>query len=116
MCYTRLVQKIFYNYKNKIDLLDHFEPRIDYDAKHLPKRVWISSHKQWGMDLLRQAITELLTQRMVRCRVSLNPDQGKLRAKLYALGVVKAENTDADLRTVLDLEIQQLDFERLFRQ
>ena len=63
----------------------------------------------------RQAITELLTKRIVRCRVSLQPHQGKLRAKLYALGVVVAETTDEEARWLLDLEIQQLDFERLFK-
>jgi GTP-binding protein HflX len=99
---------------NKIDLLKQFHPRIDYDEKNNPKRVWISSEKNLGLDLLKQAITELLTKRVVHCRVSLQPDQGKLRAKLYALGVVKAEITDADGKYVLDLEIQQLDFERLF--
>ena len=100
---------------NKIDLLDRFLPRIDYDAKNKPKRVWISSANNVGMDLLKQAIVELLTKRMVRCRVSLQPDQGKLRAKLYTLGVVKSEANDDEGRWLLDLEIQQLDFERLFR-
>jgi GTP-binding protein HflX len=100
---------------NKIDLSPNFHPHIDYDVKNMPKRVWISSEKNIGIDLLKQAITELLTKRMVRCRVSLQPDQGKLRAKLYALGVVKAETTDVDARWLLDLEIQQLDFERLFK-
>lgn len=100
---------------NKIDLLQEFAPRIDYDAKGRPKRVWVSSYNKLGLDLLRQAIVELLTKRMVRCRVSLLPDQGKLRSKLYALGVVKAETTDDEARWLLDLEMQQLDFERLFR-
>ncbi len=99
---------------NKIDLLQQFSPRIDYDAKNLPKRVWISSEKNIGLDLLKKAITELLIKRMVHCRVSLQPHQGKLRAKLYALGVVKAETIDDDARWLLDLEIQQMDFERLF--
>ncbi|OGT41567.1 MAG: GTPase HflX [Gammaproteobacteria bacterium RIFCSPHIGHO2_12_FULL_40_19] len=100
---------------NKIDLSQNFHPRIDYDAKNNPKRVWISSEKNIGIDLLKQAITELLTKRIVRCRVSLQPHQGKLRAKLYALGVVVAETSDDEARWLLDLEIQQLDFERLFK-
>ncbi len=98
---------------NKIDLASHFQPRIDYDEKNNPKRVWISAEKNLGLDLLQQAITELLTKRMVHCRASLQPEQGKLRAKLYALGVVKAEAIDDEGRWLLDLEIQQLDFERL---
>lgn len=100
---------------NKIDLLEHFEPRIDYDAKHNPKRVWMSSEKNLGIDLLQQAMIDLLTKRMVSCRVQLQPHQGKLRAKLYTLGVVKTEAMNDDGNWLLDLEIQQLDFERLFK-
>lgn len=100
---------------NKIDLLPNISSRIDYDAKGHPRRVWISSEKNIGMDLLKQAIVELLTKRVVRCRVVLQPDQGRLRAKLYTLDVVKSETADDEGRWILDLEIQQLDFERLFR-
>lgn len=99
---------------NKIDLLDDFSPRIDYDAQGNPRRVWISSGKNLGMDLLKQAIAELLTKRVVHTRVTLQPSQGRLRAKLYALGVIQAESVDDEGNWVLDLEIQQLDFERLF--
>jgi len=38
-----------------------------------------------------------------------------LRAKLYALGVVRSEQTGENGENMLDLAIQQLDFERLFR-
>lgn len=98
---------------NKIDLLSQSEPRIDYDAKGLPKRVWISTIKNQGLDLLQQAIVELLSKQMVRCQVTLLSHQGRLRAKLYALGVVQSEQVN-DEGWVLDLEIQQMDFERLF--
>ncbi|MDP1574572.1 MAG: ribosome rescue GTPase HflX [Coxiellaceae bacterium] len=99
---------------NKIDLLHDFSPRIDYDAKGNPERVWISSAKNLGMDMLQQAICELITKRMVRVRVVLQSHQGRLRAKLYALAVVQAEAIDEEGNWLLDLEIQQLDFERLF--
>ena len=101
---------------NKIDLLQDFSPRIDYDSKGFPKRVWISSAKNLGMDVLQQAICELITKRMVRVRVVLQPHQGRLRAKLYALAVVQAEGIDEEGNWLLDLEIQQLDFERWFRE
>ena len=58
---------------------------------------------------------ELLTKRVVRCQVLLQSDQGKLRAKLYELDVVKSERIDEEGRWILDLTIQQRDFERLFR-
>lgn len=100
---------------NKIDLMPSLKPRIDYDEKRHPRRVWISAEKNSGIDLLKQAIVELLTKRVVRCRVSLQPDQGRLRAKLYSLDVVKSEAIDDEGRWLLDIEMQQMDFERLFR-
>lgn len=99
---------------NKIDLSPHFEPRIDYDEKKLPKRVWVSAEKNLGLDLLRQAIVELLIKQVVHCQVTLQPHQGKLCAKLYELGVVKSEKTNDDGSRLIELEIQQRDFERLF--
>lgn len=100
---------------NKIDLQEKREPRIDYDEKGVPKRVWLSAATGLGLDLLVQAIVELLTKRVVYCHVALQPEQGRLRAKLYALGVVRSEETDEQGRFLLDLAIQQMDFERLFR-
>lgn len=99
---------------NKVDLLDQVTPHIDYDQQGIPKRVWLSASKDEGLDLLGQAIVELLTKRLVYCTVSLRPDQGRLRAKLYELGVVKSEQIDDAGRCQLDLAIQQMDFERLF--
>lgn len=101
---------------NKIDGCSQFQPRIDYDEKKHPRRVWVSAEKKLGLDLLQQAIVELLIKRMVFCRVALEPHQGKLHAKLHELGVIKSEMNDDEGRWIVDLEIQQLDFERLFRR
>jgi len=101
---------------NKIDLLPNIQPHIDYDQAGLPKRVWLSAIKNQGLELLREAIITLLTKRMVYCQVRLQPDQGRLRAKLYALGVVQQEQIDDQGQCLLDLAIQQMDFERLFRE
>lgn len=100
---------------NKIDLLDGREPRIDYDDQGVPKRVWVSATKGVGLDLLAKAVVELLAKRIVYCTVTLQPAQGRLRAKLYELGVVRSEQADEQGRCLLDLAIAQMDFERLFR-
>ena len=100
---------------NKIDLSSNLESRIDYDEKKLPKRVWVSAEKNLGLDLLRQAIVELLTKQVVHCQVILQSHQGRLCAKLYELGVVKSEKTNDDGSRLLELDIQQSDFQRLFR-
>jgi len=100
---------------NKIDLSPQLQPRIDYSEKKLPKRVWVSSQENTGLDLLRDAIVSLLSQRMVSCLLTLQPTQGRLRAKLYELGVVKNETIKDDC-WVMKLEIQQADFERLCQE
>lgn len=45
---------------NKLDLLPDRKPRIDRDANNKPIRVWLSAQTGEGIDLLRQALTELL--------------------------------------------------------
>ncbi|HBN13944.1 MAG TPA: GTPase HflX, partial [Pseudohongiella sp.] len=69
---------------NKIDLLDGFVPRIDRDDQGQPRRVWMSARTGEGADLLLQAISEMLGHDIVNQRLTLAPDQGRLRARLYA--------------------------------
>ncbi len=45
---------------NKVDLLEGIEPQIQRDADGRPQRVWVSAREGLGLDLLRQAIAELL--------------------------------------------------------
>lgn len=45
---------------NKIDLMDNFEPRIDYDNSGLPQRVWVSATNRLGMSMLLEAIRKIL--------------------------------------------------------
>lgn len=45
---------------NKVDLLPSVEPHIQRDDSGKPVRVWLSAQTGEGLDLLRQAIAELL--------------------------------------------------------
>lgn len=45
---------------NKLDLLPDRQPRIDRDAHGTPIRVWLSAETGKGIDLLREALMELL--------------------------------------------------------
>lgn len=99
---------------NKIDITDHYKPRVDRHEDGRPRRVWISAKTGAGIDLLFDAITELLIKSMMRCEVVLEPSEAKLRAKLYELGVVRNESLDEEGRQSLDIEIQRSDYEKLF--
>ena len=67
---------------DKIDLIDA-EPRIDYDEAGLPWRVWISSQKREGLDLVEKAIKEYLLQSSKEMTISLTPTQGAIRHWIY---------------------------------
>ena len=78
---------------NKIDLLEA-APRIDRDEDGKPARVWVSAQSGAGLDLLREAIAELLEQDLVQECLPITPAQGRLRARLYEKGAVLAEHVD----------------------
>jgi len=97
---------------NKIDLMDE-APRVDRDAGGLPVRVWVSSLSGAGIDLLIEAISELLGQQVIEISVQLEPHEGQLRAELFALGAVLGEETEADGTMNLRLRIERQRLQRL---
>ncbi len=89
---------------NKIDMLERAEARIDRNDEGKPVRVWVSAVSGAGVDLLFQAITELLVDDIFHEQLSLRPDEGGLRAQLYAQGAVLNEAVDE--QGVIDLEVR----------
>ncbi|MDE2249427.1 MAG: GTPase HflX, partial [Xanthomonadaceae bacterium] len=78
---------------NKIDLAGA-EPHIDRDAEGRPVRVWLSAATGAGLDLLRQALGELLGGERVRSSLCLPLSAGRLHARLRAAGAISAETVD----------------------
>jgi GTP-binding protein HflX len=80
---------------NKIDRIEGATARIDQrgEAGHA---VWLSARDGLGIDLLRQALGERLDLRRVVGEVFLPTDAGRLRARLHALGAIRAAAHDAD--------------------
>ncbi|PLW81820.1 GTPase HflX [Kineobactrum sediminis] len=99
---------------NKLDLLEQ-SPRIDYDENGKPARVWLSAASGEGCDLLFKAIVELVGQDMVEHEVYLEPEQGRLRASLYRLGAVAAEQYDDDGVAQLSVRLPRADWNRLMK-
>ncbi len=97
---------------NKIDLLEK-EPRLDRNADGMPERVWVSAATGAGVDLLQQAITELLAHDMVEQQLDLSPSQGRLRAALYKLGAVSSEEHGEDGVAHLNVRLARADWNRL---
>jgi GTP-binding protein HflX len=79
---------------NKIDLLEDIEPRIDRDDSGNPIRVWLSAETGNGVDLLYQSLAEIFSNTKVKRTCYLQPDQGDIRAKLFACAQIISEKID----------------------
>ncbi|HZW52022.1 MAG TPA: ribosome rescue GTPase HflX, partial [Rudaea sp.] len=64
------------------------EPRVDYLDGGKTPRVWVSATHAIGLDLLRDTIARSLQGERVRHWLHLPVDAGRLRARLFAQGLV----------------------------
>jgi GTP-binding protein HflX len=97
---------------NKIDL-PQIAPRIDRDENGLPSRVWVSAQQRLGLELIPQAIAELLGRDIIAGDVVIDAQMGRLRARLYAAGAVQREAPCDDGSMRLTIKMPALDFQRL---
>lgn len=97
---------------NKIDILDS-APRLERDGHGRPQIVWLSARDARGFELLHQALGELLAEELLETSLTLEPDQGRLRASLYALNAVQQEQFDEQGRILLDIRLPRRDFFQL---
>lgn len=100
---------------NKLDLLEQ-SPRIDRNADGLPERVWVSAVTGAGIDLLLQAISELVGRDMVSETLDISPTDGGLRAALYRLGAVESEDFGEDGVAHLSVRLPRADWDRLMKK
>lgn len=75
---------------NKIDLLGRPPER---QQRTDGERVWLSANTGAGLDLLLVAIREQLAGRLVERELTLEPSEGKLRARLFSMGCVTQEQS-----------------------
>ncbi len=98
---------------NKIDRLkepqeqgEDREPQVRGDRSRASKRrVRISARTGAGLDQLRSLLQDTFADERLSGRLSLPPSQGWLRARLYGLKAVRAEEVRDDGGSVLTLDI-----------
>lgn len=95
---------------NKLDALPVGEPRIDRDAEGLPVRVWLSARDGRGVELLEQAIAELLAEDVIDQTVVLPTQYGRFRAMLFEQGAVRSEQYDNLGRSILEVKLPRRDY------
>jgi GTP-binding protein HflX len=100
---------------NKLDLLEQ-PARIDRNADGVPQRVWLSAATGEGVELLLQAVAELVGQDMVSESLDIGPGEGGLRAALYRLGAVDSEDYGADGVAHLQVRLPRADWNRLMKK
>ena len=98
---------------NKTDLMPDAPVGIERDDQGKPVRAWVSAHTGAGIPELLQAIAELLGENFVSLALTLQPDQGKLRARFFAAGAVLAETMDEQGNACLQLQMPRADFVRV---
>lgn len=99
---------------NKIDQRD-LTARIERDDAGVITMVWLSAATGDGIELLRQAIAELVSDDQARGVIELPPSQGRLRARFYALGDVLEEEITDDGSIRLAVELPQRELDRLYQ-
>ena len=100
---------------NKIDLCEQLEPRVEFNASGEPVRAYVSAAKGLGMEALRAAIQARLFPELVEQELVIPAHAARFRARLFAEGAVKDEQSDDDGATVLRLLISPQRLERLAR-
>jgi GTP-binding protein HflX len=95
---------------NKIDRLGR-APELMRDAAGQPSAVWLSAATGAGIGLLQGALQEIFGQAAMRLAVVLPPSQGRLRARLYELRLVRAEEAmeDGNARLIVESSPQELE-------
>lgn len=92
---------------NKIDLIPGQVPRIDRDEDGTIQRVWLSAATGEGLELIEQALQERFHREQVREWIRVPADNGRLRARLYALGKVHRECIEDGGDILLDVSLPQ---------
>jgi len=100
---------------NKIDLCPVLNPKLDRDDENTITRVYISAQNGAGIELLIQAIAEMLKKDVIEYEIELKPDQAKLRADLYAQQSVLTEKIDEKGHFHLLVRLSRVELEKLFR-
>ncbi len=98
---------------NKLDLLEGIEPQIQRDADGKPQRVWVSARDGLGLDLLRQAVAELLGDDLFAGTLRLPQRLGRLRAQFFELGAVQRETHDEEGGSLLEVRLPRVELNRV---
>ena len=101
---------------NKIDLISGTEPHIQRDQDGKPTRVWVSAKTGAGLELLRDAISELLAGAFLVETLIIKPEQARLRSQLYERGFIESEEIEESGVWKLRVRLPKDDLDRILQR
>jgi GTP-binding protein HflX len=100
---------------NKIDRSGD-APRLERDAEGQVQAVWLSAASGAGLDLLQLALRERLRGASVHGWLCLPPAASRLRARLFNLGAVVAEETGPAGEWLIEVRTSRDNVDLLYRR
>jgi GTP-binding protein HflX len=90
---------------NKIDLIEDLKPHIDRDHDGEITKVWLSSEKNLGMNLLYQALSECLSGMMTQAKIQLDVASAYVRSEIHNIGYIHSEKMDEFGQWILEINV-----------
>jgi GTP-binding protein HflX len=90
---------------NKIDLIEGLKPHIDRDHDGEITKVWLSSEKNLGMNLLYQALSECLSGMMTQAKIQLDVASAYVRSEIHNIGYIHSEKMDEFGQWILEINV-----------
>jgi GTP-binding protein HflX len=100
---------------NKIDCLPGRSPSVERDLDGQVKRVWLSAHSGAGVEQLIEAMGCYFRQGAVRRRLTIPLSAGKLRARLFDVGIVLSETVNENGDWEMEVEFSTPEVEQRLR-
>ncbi|MGS0726805.1 ribosome rescue GTPase HflX, partial [Shewanella sp. 0m-11] len=101
---------------NKIDLLDEVKPHIDYDDEGTPIRVWVSAQQQKGLELVEEAINQLVGKATRELTLQIPASAGHYLGQFYKLDVIQQKEYDDLGNCMISVRLLEADWRRLVKQ
>ena len=98
---------------NKLDRLPEKTPHLEWTDGGTTPRVWMSAASGDGIEFLREAITRSLMRERVHHWLHVPAQSGRLRARLFELGLVASEKSE-DAGWAMEIDAPRAMLEQLY--
>lgn len=98
---------------NKIDLLEDRKPSLVREKSNKIKCVFVSAKTNSGLDLLHEAIADMLSEEIITEQLILTAQQSAIRAMVYEKGYVLDEQIDSDGRFLINIRLPREQYRKI---